>query len=74
MRTLKVTSSADSQIHQKLKFGILVLACLSNIISTLAGKIGSNQWRNTQVINWFKNLAHKENRRLIKFDITDFYP
>ena len=35
----------------------------------------SNQWRNTpQVISWFKNLKHKENQRLIKFDITDFYP
>ena len=41
----------------------------------LGGKIGFNQWRNTpQVINWFKNLTHKENRRFIKFDITGFYP
>ena len=46
-----------------------------NVISALAGKIGSNQWRNTpQVINWFINLTHKENRRFIKFDIADFYP
>ena len=27
-----------------------------------------------QVINWFKNLTHKENRRFIQFDIVDFYP
>ena len=59
----------------KGEIGRISKAYLSNIISTLAGKIGSNQWRNTpQVINWFKNLTHKENRRLIKFDIPDFYP
>ena len=41
----------------------------------MAGKIGTNQWRNTQqVINWFKNLRHKDNRRFIKSDISDFYP
>ena len=41
----------------------------------MAGKRGSNQWRNTlQVINWFKNLTHEKNRRFIKFDIADFYP
>ena len=41
----------------------------------MAGKIGSNQWRNTpQVINCFKNLTHKENRRFIKFDIAYLYP
>ena len=59
----------------KSEVGHISKAYLSNIISTLAGKIGSNQWRNTpQVINWFKNLTHKENRRFIKFDIADFYP
>ena len=47
----------------------------SNIISTLAGKIRTKQQRNTpKVINWFKNLTHKENRRFIKFDIANFYP
>ena len=47
----------------KSEVGCISKAYLSNIISTLAGKIGSNQWRNTpQVINWFKNLTHKENR------------
>ena len=59
----------------KSEVGRISKAYLSNIISTLAGKIGSNQWRNIlQVINWFKNLTHKENRRFIKFDIADFYP
>ena len=59
----------------KGEIGRISKAYLSNIISKLAEKIGSNQWRNTpQVINWFKNLTHKENRRLIKFDIADFYP
>ena len=54
--------------------GRISKAYLSNIISTLAGKIGSNQWRKTpQVINLFKKLAHKNNRRFIKFDISDFY-
>ena len=37
-------------------------------------KIVLNQWRNTpQVINCFKNLTCKENRRFIKFDVADFY-
>ena len=59
----------------KSEVGRISKAYLSNIISTLAGKIGSNQWRNIlQVINWFKNLTHKENRKFIKFDIADFYP
>ena len=54
-----------------MRLGVLV----SNITSTLAGKIGTSQWRNTpQVINWFKKLTHKENRKFIKFDIADFYP
>ena len=58
----------------KSEVGHISKVYLSNIISTLAGKIGSNQRRNTpQVINWFNNLAHKENRKFIKFDITDFY-
>ena len=51
-----------------------IKSTLSNIISTLAGKNESNQWRNTpQIINWFKNLRHK-NKRFIKFGITDFFP
>ena len=46
----------------KSEVGRISRTYLSNIISTLAGKTGSNQWRNTpQVINWFKNLTHKEN-------------
>ena len=41
----------------------------------MAGKIRTKQQRNTpKVINWFKNLTHKENRRFIKFDIANFYP
>ena len=58
----------------KSEVGCISKAYLSNIISTLAGKIGSNQWRKTpQVINLFKKLAHENNRRFIKFDISDFY-
>ena len=34
-----------------------------------------NQWSNTStVIDWFKNLADKQKRKFIKFDITEFYP
>ena len=59
----------------KREVGRISKAYLSNIISTLAGEIRTNQWRNTQqVINWFKNLWHKDNRRFIKSDISDFYP
>lgn len=49
-------------------------ANLSSIIPALAGKCVSNNWRNTPwVINWFKNLGHKENRGFIKFHVADFY-
>ena len=58
----------------KTDIGHINKAYLSNIISALAGKIGSNQWRNTPQVVWFINLTHKENRRFIKFDIADFYP
>ena len=34
-----------------------------------------NQWRNTSmVIEWFKNLAEKQKRKFIKFDMAEFYP
>ena len=35
----------------------------------------SNQWRNiSTVTDWFRNLAGKQKRKFIKFDITEFYP
>ena len=38
-------------------------------------KIKVNQWRNTStVIDWFKNLADKQKRKFIKFDIAEIYP
>ena len=34
-----------------------------------------NQWRNTStVIDWFKNLAEKQKRKFIKFDMAELYP
>ena len=37
--------------------------------------MGLNQWRNTDtVIDWFKGIRNKHLRKLIIFDIKEFYP
>ena len=48
---------------------------LNDIIADVSRKTEVNQWRNTAtVINWFKNLLDKHQRKFIKFDIAEFYP
>ena len=33
------------------------------------------QWKNSyEVVNWFKNINNKENKKFLKFDIVSFYP
>ena len=59
----------------KSEVGLVSKSYLSNIIASISKKTKVNQWRNTStVIDWFKNLADKQKRKFIKFDIAEFYP
>ena len=63
--------------HTKSEVGLVSKCYLSNIIADVSQKKKKkvNQWRNTlTVIDWFKNLADKQKRKFIKFDIAEFYP
>ena len=58
----------------KSEVGLVSKSYLSNIIASISKKTKVNQWRNTStVIDWFKNLADKQKRKFIKFDIAEFY-
>ena len=62
-------------IPPKSEVGLVSKSYLSNIIASISKKTKVNQWRNTStVIDWFKNLAGKQKRKFIKFDIVEFYP
>ena len=59
----------------KSEVGLGNKSYLSNIIASISKKTKVNQWGNTStVIDWFKNLAEKQKRKFIKFDIAEFYP
>ena len=59
----------------KSEVGLVSKSYLSNILASISKKTKVNQWRNTStVIDWFKNLADKQKRKFIKFDIAEFYP
>ena len=59
----------------KNEVGLVSKCYLSNIIADVSKKTKANQSRNTStVIDWFKNLADKQKRKFIKFDIAEFYP
>ena len=59
----------------KSEVGVVSKSYLSNIIASISKKTKLNQWRNTSTaIDWFKNLADKQKRKFIKFDIAEFYP
>ena len=50
----------------------IVTNCFAKLIAfKLLCKINRNT---SSVLNWFKNLDEKENRKFIKFDIAEFYP
>ena len=59
----------------KSEVGLVSKSYLSNIIASISKKTKVNQWRNTSTVtDWFKNLAGKQKRKFIKFDIAEFYP
>ena len=59
----------------KSEMGRISKSILENIVSQLVTSSGLNQWRSTSVvIDWFKEIPQKSQRRLMKFDIYNFYP
>ena len=74
---LGAINSCSGPVLDRIRKNIISLFkhYLNSIISTVPGKSGVNQWRNTAiVIDWFKNLPNKSKRRFVKFDVADFYP
>ena len=58
----------------KSQVGLVSKCYLSNIIADVSKKTKVNWWRNTSTVtDWFKNLADKQKRKFIKFDIAEFY-
>lgn len=59
----------------KSEIGIISKRILDEINTTIIQKTQINQWKNTSsVLEWFRNLDHKENLSFICFDVCDFYP
>ena len=61
--------------RSKSNIGIISKAILDRINQNLRTKTGLNQWKSSQdVLNWFNNLADKQNYTFLKLDIVSFYP
>jgi hypothetical protein len=59
----------------KSHIGKVAKEILDEINCTIRSKTNLVQWKNTQeVIQWFEDIPHKENKCFIKYDIVDFYP
>ena len=59
----------------KSDIGIISKRILDKINTTVIQKKQINQWKNTSsILEWFRNLDHKENLSFICFDVCDLYP
>ena len=59
----------------KGEMGHISKAILEKVVAAVTETTQMNQWRNTSaVIEWFKNINHKNRTRFLKFDICEFYP
>ncbi len=59
----------------KTHIGKACKGILDRINGSIREKSKLQQWKNTtEVINWFEQIAGKENKCFIKYDIVDFYP
>ena len=59
----------------KSEIGSISKVHLQEINSEVRQKTKLHQWRNTSsVIDWFDELQHKSNLKLVQLDIVDFYP
>ena len=67
--TVRVINPASSNI------GRIAQQILTRINEQLRQKLGVTQWKSSlDVIEWFKKIENKKNKRFLKFDITSFYP
>ena len=53
--------------------GIVRKNILENINNTVRSLTNARQWRNTEAVNWFRNLKNKKCLSFVVFDIVDFY-
>ena len=59
----------------KTDLGRVSKQLLDRINKDLQTEMKVNQWKNTNsVIEWFKEIKHKESCRFLQFDIENFYP
>ena len=59
----------------KAEIGKISQKITRKINSIVREKTGFKQWQNTgAVINWFKNIENKKNKKFIVFDVVNFYP
>ena len=59
----------------KSELGKVSKQFIGRINSNIRDKINVNQWTSTsQVLDWFDNIAEKENKTFLVFDVVDFYP
>ena len=59
----------------KSEIGIISKKILDRINQEVTEKTKVNNWKNSQsVIEWFRKLKNKTQRRFISFDICEFYP
>ena len=56
------------------EIGVISKKLLSRINTEVRQRTKVQQWQSTQqVLDWFKNLPNRQNRKFIKFDIVSFY-
>ena len=55
--------------------GRISKAILHTATKNIREAMGLNQWKNTDtVIDWFKGISNKYQRKFVMFDIKEFYP
>ena len=60
---------------RKSEIGKISKQILDRINTKVVQATGVNQWKNTNaVLNWFNNIANKDQYSFIAFDVVDFYP
>ena len=59
----------------KSEIGKISRSHLQRINSEIRAATSLNQWRNTStVIEWFRNIGSKNDRKFVQLDIVEFYP
>ena len=59
----------------KTNIGKISKQLLQEINREVREKTGLTQWQSTgEVLNWFKDITHKDKKKFMQMDIVDFYP